>query len=1493
MNSRQALLKFIQAQEQKRNDISKQGFKRNSPYVNEQELTIYGEPNGTNITMQDVDFPLLGIDEFGNKQYMKPGEEYFFPGSRVKEIPLAQIGGKVLPATQTNAATRADSLAVYNNTRALEEYFKKQGYTKEKVKDSKNYKEGIKFNKEWIAFTQKSLKEAKNELVDPWWTQAMKNKRIAEETKYLKNAQKRLSEKIEEVNPKNYIKKLEDSKNVFETKPKDQGKHIDEQNNFIEGKPSMEKFYLPIDENRFYQREQSHGFLDLRSPMPLYDKRITPQDLSVFKSPDSILGDQIMDKMLNSKNKKENEILAKQLNALVYSDNVEMYEYDPIAVMPFDMVPPEQQEERIRKYGTSGVPASIIEQHPEWVTKPITDSEQRRSIQGIQNNLQPIGMQIEASVPKIRPQAIIPKYYDVEDIVNNGRSQTNYQWYPSSGEALRQLSEESGDRRTMVPRYQKGGLLNKTITCSNCGWSWKAADGGNDVTTCHKCGNENKIMQFGGDMKFWRPVLQNGGENMFTVSGNNPMIIPSQGSYPLSYKDRGDRDIDGTLFSSSKKVSRFDANGRPLTRNQIAENQIMWNMQKEAYGPQQQAFNIWKNNPQNTAQGYFNPKEYYDTLEELNSQPDVQLQGLETDKANKKCDTKGSCTTGDTMGGDSLKKVKSNGGLIKAQVGLTMGTTSTENEYRELSAQAAIANAEDKRQAKLEEAQLLAEQKENRRNRFARDIKVRQADGTIKIVNTGSPEYEQMYKAGKIQSTGAGEDNNPYFGGQLPEIVLQQQMTPLLKAKKDYGYLSNKEAFVNRKKDEYIKSLGTNGNWFGASRSDFPENVLRDINAEYNYNQNTKAIEDVAKAKGFDLNTRGNWIYDLTPSEREALINSKYSAQLNPNEFAEMASGVQQLANTMTIGKPWNFKIPGLTQRELEEDRNSSFSALKTFAPLNIPGNAAANFLKNGSDYVDRPFLGAQRMGNVDVWDSMALNPLNISLVEGASNLLVNSPRIIKNIPSFANKALETVQGSRAFNAKVLPFGERSLPEELTASYVPPRAKIEGVNDLFGESSLGEVVLQDAKGHNYGYLTMTKGDVGNTANVGMIQVDDALRGHKAQDALYQKAIQQAQEMGYPGLRSGESLQLPEVTRKAHSRFNYVDEGLRGNTDVSVKTLTSHKNKNIIPEWEQYYKSIRKPRENISISDAVSKVFPKRNAENIDLRLFGFGKKPASSVPTIFERDALFAEQELARANADATAFSNSPFNKQKLQEFRPNQEFNVSNQQARFIDDPVLDRQYQAFRNSGNSDYPENVVEHLGNSRGNYLANDYGDMNDVVMVDKFKPSTSNVPTTSAYTDAMHETTHSRSIRLKATPQEKKIASEAWEPMIKTNDFGMPAEEAFAVQNELRASLGDIKGNRVYTEKDIPEIKTKLESLIKDGHAYLKGVNVEEFNMPALIKSLNKIGLGAAVPVTISSQLQKKNISEKYKQGGSINNNLTSTQLAILIKQQADKYITKN
>ena len=70
---------------------SKLGYKRYSPDVNNPYNII---PSGR-ITMKDVDFPVYGVDNFGNSQTMYPGREYQFPGNQVFEIPMAQNGEEV------------------------------------------------------------------------------------------------------------------------------------------------------------------------------------------------------------------------------------------------------------------------------------------------------------------------------------------------------------------------------------------------------------------------------------------------------------------------------------------------------------------------------------------------------------------------------------------------------------------------------------------------------------------------------------------------------------------------------------------------------------------------------------------------------------------------------------------------------------------------------------------------------------------------------------------------------------------------------------------------------------------------------------------------------------------------------------------------------------------------------------------------------------------------------------------------------------------------------------------------------------------------------------------------------------------------------------------------------------------------------------------------------------------------------------------------------
>ena len=74
------------------------------------------EIGSNDITMQGVDYPVLGISDTGDTQMMYPNQDYKFDGKKVTEYPMAQAG--------RNVPTQADSLRVYNAALATLNYYK-------------------------------------------------------------------------------------------------------------------------------------------------------------------------------------------------------------------------------------------------------------------------------------------------------------------------------------------------------------------------------------------------------------------------------------------------------------------------------------------------------------------------------------------------------------------------------------------------------------------------------------------------------------------------------------------------------------------------------------------------------------------------------------------------------------------------------------------------------------------------------------------------------------------------------------------------------------------------------------------------------------------------------------------------------------------------------------------------------------------------------------------------------------------------------------------------------------------------------------------------------------------------------------------------------------------------------------------------------------------------------------------------------------------------
>ena len=102
--------------------------------------------------------------------------------------------------------------------------------------------------------------------------------------------------------------------------------------------------------------------------------------------------------------------------------------------------------------------------------------------------------------------------------------------------------------------YKEGGefgegLLSRTVSCSNCGWSWKAVDGGSDPLTCHKCGGTVK-MQGGGTAYVDSVLNANKGLNWVQrLYEKNPQTIqiPGQKGTSTHFMESGDGRVYPTV----------------------------------------------------------------------------------------------------------------------------------------------------------------------------------------------------------------------------------------------------------------------------------------------------------------------------------------------------------------------------------------------------------------------------------------------------------------------------------------------------------------------------------------------------------------------------------------------------------------------------------------------------------------------------------------------------------------------------------------------------------------------------------------------------------------------------------------------------------------------------------------------------------------------------------------------------------------------------------
>ena len=114
--------------------FSTEGYKSDSPDKNNPVNLI---ASGS-ITMEDVEFPVLGMDNLGNSKMMMPGNNYEFPGDMVLELPMAQFGWLGDLSKNLNKRIKRGTDNIKEDIRSLGDFIQgKQGFVPDVLTDNK------------------------------------------------------------------------------------------------------------------------------------------------------------------------------------------------------------------------------------------------------------------------------------------------------------------------------------------------------------------------------------------------------------------------------------------------------------------------------------------------------------------------------------------------------------------------------------------------------------------------------------------------------------------------------------------------------------------------------------------------------------------------------------------------------------------------------------------------------------------------------------------------------------------------------------------------------------------------------------------------------------------------------------------------------------------------------------------------------------------------------------------------------------------------------------------------------------------------------------------------------------------------------------------------------------------------------------------------------------------------------------------------------------
>lgn len=686
-----------------------------------------------------------------------------------------------------------------------------------------------------------------------------------------------------------------------------------------------------------------------------------------------------------------------------------------------------------------------------------------------------------------------------------------------------------------------GGLLTKTMHCTSCNWKWKAADGGSDITTCHKCGGEALPKAQEGievPKRIGSRKNADGTESTHmmateTLDGKNWF------SFPTLFQNQ-----DGTWLDMSAKPWQ-EAYEEAKKRKEL----IDFGTNKEAaikFGE-----GSWKPKMQKGAEtkwlgNNLDKNGYITSTTKGGNRISFTGNQRQDEWINKQIDSGKFGFDPKTGGTFSLKKpVK---GLSKEMQ--FMGT----KQYYDLRAPEGFTS--ESQQAQIEklpgwQQDMLDAENTKRRKKVV-------YDGMQEVVKNPlfyAPGAIALAPIAAAGLTAVGTAAAPYVSSALATQLPGMAAVPGATVGNAItaGFAGHGLAHVGPDTVEMYK----NPSWENAF------NVAMDI-AEV-----APVAGSAAKTIAEGYGSLKNINTSIAPELRQGLKTAGSSFGSSVDKTGIISNNLNDLTYAKDWAKKYGYKLPENLERIAKQADNAEDAyslarqPLNPFQPLPRNTNAAFNFDDFRSVAAENPRT---------VYSLDKPNYISSSELRDQADFLAGQSPL-----------------KRMLNKPIIPYTRKYvLPKELELKATSAGSNVR-VNLIDKETDKVQA-----------YLSLNKYD-DDWLYPGMINVDSKLQGNRIQDILYQKGIEESQKLGFKGVRSGDHLLSPDKTLKAHSRFEKVPlEAVQGKTidpDIPIAGLTNHVNPRLYEDFFKHYESLPKDlKAKHSIND-VYKMFSRHLSDN--------------------------------------------------------------------------------------------------------------------------------------------------------------------------------------------------------------------------------------------------------------------------------------------------------